>query len=311
MHKHGKVILRSLATTAAIALTAQSPITLANDSYEDGDTTTKHTTIGEWDLGLTLYGWAKSVDGQTRGTDISLDFADEIIDLLDGAFMAKIEAESGPLLVFAAYEYTKLLTDDRDTSVEYDVDVPFDPPGPLPPTSINVPVNVSSNVEASDVQHMWELGAAWRLYEGHSLDFFVEGGLRYYDYQIKVFVNSLNATAELPTGPVEVQIPAENRVIGAEWLQPFVGVRGNYHFGENWRLEGRIDYGNNPWDGTDSNNSWMAEANLYWQVARWGAIMLGYRYVKQDYDNGREGSDYAYSWDMDEFGPALGFTFLW
>ena len=307
MHKQKNRLFGGLVTTAALTIAAQSPATLANT-----DTMTEHTTIGEWDFGLTLYGWMKSVDGQTRGTDISLDFADQIIDVLDGAFMTKLEAESGPLLIFAAYEYNKLALDDNDDiTVDFDVDVPINPPGPLPPTSINVPVNVTGNVDVTDTQHMWELGAAWRLYDGHGLDFFVEGGLRWYDYEIKVFVNSFGATAQLPTGPVQVQIPADNRAIGAEWLQPFVGVRGNYHFGENWRLEGRIDYGNNPWDGSASNNSWMAEANLYWQVARWGAIMLGYRYVKQDYDNGREGSDYDYSWDMDEFGPAIGFTFLW
>ncbi len=307
MRKHGKVILGSLATTAAIALSAHSPVTLANT-----DSMTEHTTIGEWDFGLTLYGWAKSVDGQTRGSDISLDFADQIVDLLDGAFMTKLEAESGPLLIFAAYEYTKLATDGNDVTVNYDFDVPYDPPGLLPPTSINVPVDVSTSIDVSDTQHMWELGAGWRVYDGHGLDFFVEGGLRWYDYAIKVFPEAITVTVRPPIGdPVQRQIPADNRVIGAEWLQPFIGVRGNYHFGENWRLEGRIDYGNNPWDGSDSNNSWMGEANLYWQVARWGAIMLGYRYVKQDYDNGRDGSDYDYSWDMDEFGPQIGFTFLW
>jgi hypothetical protein len=306
MHKRKSGLLGTVVTAAAISIAAQAPSTLANTESH-----TEHTTIGEWDFGLTLYGWAKSVDGQTRGSDISLDFRDQIIDLLDGAFMTKIEAESGPLLIFAAYEYTKLNADDNDLTVDFDVDVPFDPPGPLPPTSINVPVNVTGNVDVTDVQHMYELGGAWKLYDGHGLDFYAEGGLRWFDYQIKVFVNSASATAELPTGPVQVQIPTENRTIGAEWLQPFVGVRANYHFLDNWRLEGRLNYGNNPWDGSDSNNSWLAEANVYWQVARWGAIMLGYKYVKQDYDNGRDGSNYDYSWDMDEFGPQIGFTFLW
>jgi hypothetical protein len=307
MRNQKNSLLGGLATTVALGIAAQSPMALANTESQ-----TEHTTIGEWDLGLTLYGWAKSVDGQTRGTDIALDFKDDIIDLLDGAFMTKIEAESGPLLIFAAYEYTKLALDNNDLTLNYDVDVPFDPPGLLPPTTITVPVDVTSKIDVSDVQHMWELGAAWRLYDGHGLDFFVEGGLRWYDYQIKVFFNSADVTVGLPGGgTIQRPLPTENRTIGAEWLQPFVGARGNYHFGENWRLEGRVTYGNNPWDSSDSNNSWMAEANVYWQVLDWGAIMLGYKYVKQDYDNGREGSDYNYSWDMDEFGPQIGFTFLW
>ncbi len=301
MNKQKNILLGSLVTTAAISLAFQSQVTLAAEHE-----TTEHTQIGEWDIGLTLYGWAKSVDGTTRGTDISLDFRDQILDLLDGAFMTKIEAESGPLLVFAAYEYTKLAADNNDYTVNFDV--PTGLPRPLPPT---VPADATANIDVSDVQHMWELGAAWRLYDGHGLDFFVEGGLRWYDYQIKVFVNSADVTVALPTGPVQAQIPTENRTIGAEWLQPFVGVRANYHFLDNWRLEGRADYGNNPWDSTDSNNSWMVEANIYWQVADWGALMAGYKYVKQDYDNGRTDSAYNYSWDMDESGPAIGFTFLW
>ena len=306
MQNQKNSLLGTVVTAAAISIAAQSPSSLANTESQ-----TEHTTIGEWDLGLTLYGWAKSVDGSSRGTDINLDFRDQIVDLLDGAFMAKIEAESGPLLVFAAYEYTKLELDDTDLTVSRVLNVDLPTPSPLPPASIEVPVDITANVDVTDVQHMYELGGAWKLYDGHGLDLYAEGGLRWFDYEIKVFVKSASATAELPSGPAQVQIPADNRTVGAEWLQPFIGARGYYHFLDNWYLEGRLDYGNNPWDGSDSNNSWMAEANLYWQVARWGAIMLGYKYLKQDYDNGRDGSSRDYSWDMDEFGPQIGFTFLW
>ncbi len=303
MRKSRKVILGSLATTAAITLTAHSPITLANT---DADTMTDKTTIGEWEIGLTIYGWAKSVDGTSSGRDVELDFKDQIVDLLDGVFMGKIEAESGPLMVFAAYEYTRLYTDDNDVSVS--VDVPTNLPRPLPPT---LPADITSNVDVTDTQHMWELGAAWKVYDSHSFNFMLEGGLRYYDYELKLYIDPVTVSVTPPGGgdPIVRSFPQENRTTAGEWLQPFIGFRANYHFFDNWRLEGRFDYGNNPFDDSDSNNSWMAEALLNWRFVDWGALQAGYRYADMDYDNGKDNS-HAFSWVMKEFGPIIGFTFI-
>jgi hypothetical protein len=246
----------------------------------------------EWAMELDLYAWAKSIKGSSNGTDIDLDFWSDIWDVLDGFAFVNFEAEKGGLLLFGGYEYSKLALDKSEVSFNH-------------PT---LPVQIGGDsLSVNDTQHMYELGAGWRVVQSDDLEVFIEGGARYFDYTLRIKVDEVTATVPSPIPgrpPVEQQIGPAEYNSGDTWYQPFVGARFTKHLDKDWRLHGRADYGNNPFTGDDSNHSWTAEVLVDWSFNDWGALQLGYRYSKMNFDNGRD--EHAYSWDMKDFGPIAG-----
>ena len=269
-----------------LGATAQEPVIVTGDELVGHD---------DWHSELTLYAWGKSVDGTSSGTKIDLDFWDDLLDLLEGAFMISYEGGQGRLLTFAAYEYTKI---GANGNVGGTVNVPIsDRPG-----SPTVPVDVNARADVTDTQHMFEAGAGYVVLDGENFDLALHGGVRYYDFDVRLKFDRLTVTLPPPIGDREL----DNRKLTSDdqWWQPFVGARFSSDLGKRWRLRGRADYGY--WGGSkyDNNETWMAELMLDWRFNEWGAVTLGYRYSEIDYDNGSTSSPFTY--DMTEEGPLLG-----
>jgi len=283
---------RSLLASAVALLTctlgaaAQEPVIVTGDELVGHD---------EWHSELTLYAWGKSVDGTSNGTDIDLDFWDDLLDLLEGAFMISYEGGQGRLLTFAAYEYTKI-GDNGNISGTINVPISDRPGAPTLPADVNVRADVT------DTQHMFEAGAGYVVYDGDSFDLALHGGVRYYDFEVRLKFDRLTVTLPPPIGEREL----DNRKLTSEdqWWQPFVGARFSSDLGKRWRLRGRADYGYWGSSKYDNNETWMAELMLDWRFNEWGAVTLGYRYSEIDYDNGSTSSPFTY--DMTEEGPLLG-----
>ncbi len=286
-----------IAAGAAAALLGQPLSSFAETGHSDSG------EENDWEFELLLYGWAKSVDGTSGGRDVAMDFQDQILPNLTGVLMTEFLAEKGKLLLWGNYEYTKLTFDIGDVGTS--VEVPVDLPPPLPP--VNVPADVTTAAEVTDVQHMFELGAGWEVLESSKWKVGLHGGVRYYDYELKGFIDPITVSVGPPIND-SVSVPVGNRVIGDDWYQPFIGGRAAWHFAHKWALEGRVDFGFNPFTSDDANQSWMTEVKLAWHFTHWAGAMLGYRYVIQDFDNGKSGSD-NFSWIMDEYGPTLGLLF--
>jgi hypothetical protein len=269
-----------------LGATAQEPVIVTGDDLVGDD---------GWHSEVTLYAWGKSVDGTSNGTDIDLDFWDELLDLLEGAFMISYEGGQGRLLTFASYEYTKI---GDNGNVGGTINVPIsDRPG-----SPTLPADIDARADVTDTQHMFEAGAGYVVFDGDSFDLALHGGVRYYDFDVRLKFDRLTVTLPPPIG--ERQLDNRKLTSDDQWWQPFVGARFSSDLGKRWRLRGRADYGY--WGGSKyaNNETWMAELMLDWRFNDWGAVTLGYRYSEIDYDNGSTSSPFTY--DMTEEGPLLG-----
>ncbi len=115
----GTVVVTDEGNAVVVAEGDPMPVIVTGDELVDG-----------WQYELTLYGWAKSIEGQSSGRDVDLNFKDDLLDMLEMAGMVSFEATYGRWLGFAAYEYTKIGVDDDDLDVTLDIPTGG---GPLPP----------------------------------------------------------------------------------------------------------------------------------------------------------------------------------
>lgn len=253
--------------------------------------------IPGWKFELAVYGWLQSIDGTSGGNDMDLSFKEDILDMLEGAFMTSLYAEHGRWVGFGAYEYSKIKVDEDDVGGSVDIPIGDGPRG----LRVSVPLN--GDVEVSAPQHVFELGGGYKVHEGDNFDVILHAGTRYFDHEVTLRIDDLKAVLPPPIG--DIDISRQKISEGDAWWQPFVGARFATSFAQNWRLRGRADYGYG--SSGDSNEMWMAELIVDWRFKNWGAVELGYRYAEIDYDNGSS-SDH-YDWDMTERGPRVGFIF--
>lgn len=273
-------------SATALALSLQSGAVLAQETNAEGQQ--KAIVTGDdfqdaWQYEATIYGWLKSMDGVVDDQDLELDFQEDILDVLEGAFAARFEAEKGIVSLFAAYEYNKI-GDEMEASGSI-------PVGGIP---IEIPVNVEADV--SDTQQRAELGAGYTLHRSDAWKWQVIGGAKWFDDELEIKRFKVR-------GPLGGQVPGlPTRVKHSnDFWQGFLGGRFTSRLSENWRMRGRLDYGY----GGSNSDSWTAELSADWRFTHWGALQLGYRYMDIDYDK----NDYQY--DMKEFGPVVGFMVVW
>ncbi len=279
-------------TAAAQADVTNADGTIVGDEPRQPAIVTGDELVKGWRFEGSFYGWLKSIDGNSRGRDVDLNFKDDILDMLDMAAMFRIEAEYGHWLLFGAYEYTKIGVDDQDLEVTAEV--------PVGPGGGTIPATVRGSLDATDPQHMVELGAGYKVLDSENFDITLHGGIRYYDYDLELKLKNPTVTLPPPIGEIELDRRETN--IADDWVQPFLGARFATHVTDNWRLRGRFDYGYGS-EG-DTNEMWMVEVMVDWRFNDWGAVEFGYRYLEQDYDNGS--SSDPYTWDMTESGPIIG-----
>lgn len=242
----------------------------------------------EWHYELTLYAWAKSVDGTSGDLDLDLNFLDDILDMLDGAFMTSFEAEYGVVSLFGQFEWSKI-SDGAKISRDFDYTIP-----PIGPT---VPVTAGAKVEVEEDQYAAEIGAGYTLSESASTRWQILGGAKWFNNDLTGKFKNVTVT-----GPGGNQFPLDGAKVNSDedWWHPFLGLRVATRLTDSWRLRLRGDYGYRESD----NSSWMLEALVDWRFNDWGAMEFGYRHLDIDYDNGSNSSPYSY--DVEESGPRIG-----
>ena len=245
----------------------------------------------DWKFEITPYAWAKGVEGTSGGTDLDLDFWDDLADLIDSAGMISVNAEQGRWNFFYSFEYNKI-SDDAKIGRTLDYTIP--PAGPT------VPIEVGSKVKVVQKQTYMDFGAGYDLFTSDTVDFQLEAGARWFDQDLAIKLGNITVTGP---GGREITLDGGQEKVGDDWWTPFLGGRMVAQVGKHWRLRARGDYGY-----TDSDNSfWMLEAMLDYRLNDWGAITLGYRHLDIDFDNDSDSSPYDY--DMEESGPVIGFIF--
>jgi len=113
-------------------------------------------------------------------------------------------------------------------------------------------------------------------------------GLRYWDVDVDVSV----------TGPLGNSVGREP---GEDWVDILYGLRYMLPLGRNWTLVARGDV--SPM-GTGADFGWHASAFADWRFGEHASLLLGFRWLEVDYDDG-EGAD-RFLMDVSEGGPALG-----
>jgi len=88
-----------------------------------------------------------------------------------------------------------------------------------------------------------------------------------------------------------------------DWIDPVVGLRFERPLGERWLFVAKGDIGG---FGVGSDFTWQATAFAAWKASEHARVMIGYRYIDVDYDDG-DGDD-RFLWDLAEGGPMAGFV---
>ena len=118
----------------------------------------------------------------------------------------------------------------------------------------------------------------------------VLGGFRYNEMSVR-----LKATGPLQTRHADLR---------QNWTDPLVGAAYTTPFADKWTFTLRGDVGG---FGVGSDLAWQAVTTLRWQASPRFGLVGAYRYLDQDYEDGK-GRHY-FKYDMAVSGPALGVVF--
>ena len=134
-----------------------------------------------------------------------------------------------------------------------------------------------------------EAGGVYRIENGpHAFDML--GGVRYTKLEPDITIGS----------------PPPLISISEDWVDPIVGFRYFYDFGNKWMLSLRGDIGG---FGVGSDFTWNVAALVHFQPWKYAAILAGYRALDQDYESGSGLNRFKY--DMRLSGPVLALNFVW
>lgn len=223
----------------------------------------------DWEILLAPYLWGTSMKGETAFSPVpplGLDVG--FSDILSNAnFAASLHTEfhRGKWAFVIDPTYISLEVDDIET------------PDPSLQPKADIDIWLVELWGAYKITANWELlaGARW---QDQDMEIKGLGGL----------------PVPVPPGPVPDPVKA-----GDDWLDWFAGVRAIYPLGQKWILSARGDI---VFAG-DSDSSYNLELFFNRRFGKSMALNLGYRYLKDDYDNLP-----TYSWDVEQQGPVVGYT---
>ncbi len=205
----------------------------------------------EWEFQLApFFLWGMSIDGESsidgNVAPMDLDFKDDLMENMSGAFTVHFEARKQKVVLFAEYQYVSV-----DPSVEASIG----------PATIKTDIDFAVNSA--------ELGGGYTVHQTDSTRWEILGGLRWQEHDLDVDIE----------GP---DFLPENVKGGDDWSHGFFGGRVTTEVGKNWSFIARGDYG---YGGSDNEALHVALMADY-RFKNWGSAFIGYRYMKYDYDGG-------------------------
>ena len=239
------------------------------------------TAADEWEFAVSpMFLWGVSIDGDATigGTTapLDLDFQDDILENVEAVFSLHADARKGKWALLTEVQYAEL-----EPTVKISED--------MPPASVKNEINFTIT--------MIELGAGYAVVETAKSRWELIGGGRYNRHELEMDVG-LNT----PVGP-----PIElDEDVDEHWWQGFAGGRLFYSLTDTWTFIGRGDYGYGDSDNTAVNASFSFD----YRFNDWGSVLVGYRYMNFDYDNGRSG-DSHYAYDATQQGPLVALRIYW
>jgi len=115
-------------------------------------------------------------------------------------------------------------------------------------------------------------------------------GLRYWDIDSDIEI--------VGGGPLGSTVSASAK---EDWVDPVIGLRYVLPLGADWELVTKGDIGG---FGVGSDFTWHVTAFAGWNFSEHATLMLGFRYLDVDYDDGNGAGRFL--WDVSESGPAAG-----
>ncbi len=211
----------------------------------------ENTASDGWEFMVApLFLWGMSIDGTAEidGTegDLNLDFKDDILENMEGAFTIHFEARKRDLWLFAEYQYVNL-----QPSVSGEI------------VLTSVAVDIDFTVQSA------ELGAGYTLSKSDTTRWEVLGGLRWIDHDIKADID----------GPAFLPSKIEG---GDDWIQGFLGGRVTTKLTDSWSFSARADVG---YGGSD-NTTYHLNTTFDYRFKGWGSAFVGLRYMDFDYAGG-------------------------
>jgi hypothetical protein len=220
-----------------------------------------------WEFRIEPYGWLTSLDGTVgilnQTADLNAGF-DDIWDVLDFAAAMQIELRNGCWGIIADGFYSDLSQD-------------FTPPTGL---------HTDGNFEMQ--QFLGELYAAYRFNESPAGFLDAYAGFRY-----TYLSNDLTAKAINPRVDNDIDASASK-----DWIDPIIGLRGQWNINEKWFLAGKGDIGG---FGVSSDLTWSLLATVGYHFTENVHMELGYRYLYTDFEDG------GFTYDIDQAGIYTGF----
>ena len=212
-----------------------------------------------WEFEVTPYLWAAGMSGSTGPEDLVADIDMSFSDVLENL-------DGGFILHMQAtkgqwntwFDYVRL-----DIAADGEVLI-FD-------------------IDMGMSQTLAEAGVAYQLQATGPISLI--GGLRYMnvDTNIKFKVPPIDGRRKVS--------------FGDDWVDPFIGLRGNWEINDKWSIGARGDVGG---FGVGSDLTWAAQAAAKYQFGEKWSFKFGYRHMDFDYD------DNGFVFDMAESGLLIG-----
>lgn len=225
--------------------------------------------MSDWRFQLTPYVWMSGLQGDVgrlpNGAPIEVDLSfQDVLEDLDIAGMLYGSARSGDWALFLDATYVS------SSSTEALGGVLFD----------------SARVESDTTTLALAVGRSFARSESMSATAYV-GARAWW----------LDTTTELRAvgGGVSRESSSES------WVDPLIGITGQYIPNENWALTGALEIGG---FGVGADFGWSALAAATYKVSDQFGVSFGWRHLEVDYDTG--GTLY----DVRQTGPLLGATFV-
>lgn len=253
---------RTIATSAL--LLSAIPATAGTTIPSLTSTQPVATTESAWQVRAALYGWGTALDGEVtlRGNNVPVDSGfDDILDNLDFAVMGAVEIGNGKWSLLADLFYAELSSSNSKGNLDF-----------------------KSQLD----QFIGNFVITCNMIDNPCTRFDVYAGAR---------VNSLDADLDI----TRTGLRREGIFSGSEsktWVDPILGVRVQQELPNRFFMRGAGDIGG---FGVSSDFTWQALAALGYHINDSASVLLGYRGIGTDYEDG------AFGYDVISHGLLLGF----
>lgn len=224
-----------------------------------------------WEFSVTPYGWLAGLDGDLGALpgfpsqDVSLSFGDILDDLDYGVFLFA-SARNGPWALFLDGSAVQTTSTEQIGGAAVD----------------------SIEVQSRTSNLAFALGRSVASSETHNIEAYV--GLRAWWLDNEFTVNT-----QPGTGLGTVRAGSD-----ANWVDPLVGLAGQYAASDRWMLFGSAEIGG---FGVGADLEWSLTAGAIYSVNDLFGLTFGWRYLAVDYDND------GIVFDVSQSGPLIGATF--